>query len=116
MYELNGQVNTKTRWNSKVHGKMTESVIRLLHGAPKRARVSVYRYARGDEVEGLSRPATFYIMSGSFELLSNGISVELVAGDVLDFSGGKYLLRISEAAPAEYIWVWDFPEGFVPDA
>lgn len=104
-------MDVKTRWNRKIHGEMSESVIRSIHGAPARARVSSYRYDAGDEIEGTSRPCTVYVMSGSMKLVSHGGTARLEQEDILDFRGGDYLLRIDPAAPAVAVWVWELPQG-----
>lgn len=95
-----------------MHGEMTESAIRSIHGAPARARVSTYTYDPDDELEGTSRPCTVYVMSGSVELESEGNTAALSHEDVLEFRGGDYLLRVKNNSPAVLVWAWKLPQGY----
>src|SRR5687767_7418796 len=97
----------KSGWDTRTHGSMNESAIRIIHNAPDRVRVSRYAYRAGDEIEGTSKRCTGYVLEGRFTFVTEKDSVSLEAGDVFEFSGGDYLLRVDDANEAVVVWAWE---------
>lgn len=103
---------SKAFWPADDRGQMTETAIRELHGAPRKARVSRYIYDPNEEIDGTSRKCTGYVLDGRFELYCAGGVTALEAGDVFLFSGGDYKIRTGDSNGAIVVWAWDFPPGF----
>jgi hypothetical protein len=105
------RVYSKSLWDTDDQGPMTEAAIRRLRGAPKKARVSRYTYDANDELEGTSRKCTGYVLEGCFILVTAESTTELKSGEVFEFSGGDYMLRIAAGMQAVVVWAWDLPPG-----
>lgn len=99
----------KSRWDTPASGPMSESAIRLIHGAPERARVSRYTYEVGDEIQGTSKHCTCYLLQGAFTFVSKEGTASFEADDVFVFSGGDYSLRVDGTTRAIAIWAWELP-------
>jgi hypothetical protein len=99
-------------WNKALYGPMTESAIRVLPEHLQRTRMSKYTYPADDEIEGTSKPCRGYVLAGQLALRSNDCIASFEAGDVFEFAGGDYVLRIGKASDAIVIWAWELPPGF----
>jgi hypothetical protein len=95
---------TKARWKDLYPGFPTEETIRLLHGAPGCARVSLYKYAPGADSNGTSKPLKFYVLAGSCTFRA--------PEDILDFAGGNFSLKADSDLGVRLVLAWDFPEQF----
>jgi hypothetical protein len=102
----------KLRWNTYLYGPMTESAIRALPEHLQQTRVSKYTYPADDEVEGTSKPCRGYVLAGRIVLRSNHGVASFETGNVFEFAGGDYVLKVDNASDATVIWVWELPTGF----
>ena len=101
----------RSRWSDMYPGFPTAKAIRLLHGAPASARVSLYRYAPGEESRGRSRSARFYVLAGSC-IVRAPDDLVLREGDILELAGGDYSLKADDELGATCVWAWELPEEF----
>jgi quercetin dioxygenase-like cupin family protein len=104
--------NSVIRWTALHSFPMTLEVIRTLHGAPSRSRVSLYRYSPGQEVSGRSRAGRLYVLSGKCLVRNDEEENDLVEGDVMDFAEGGYHLKADDEGGATCVWAWELPESF----
>ena len=93
---------------------MTDAAVRFLHGAPRSARVSKYTYEAGDDIEGTSKETKGYVLAGRVTFSCADGCALLEAGDVVEFSGGDYTLRVGPREAAIVLWAWDLPQKANP--
>lgn len=104
----------RRRWDAKTQGPLSGAAVLRLHGGdPAKYRVETYAYEPGDTVEGFSRRSTCYVVDGSFGLEVGSMTALFSAGDIFEYPGGDYVLRVHARYRAVVIWAWEL-SGLLP--
>lgn len=75
-------------------------------------RITSNIYPVGADFGGSLQPVTFYVLSGHCELTGDGAGISLVAGDVLEWPGGDFMIKVTGDQQLHVVSIWLLPVDF----
>ncbi len=106
------KMTASKRWDTELHGALSENSIRESLGYPERYRISTKCYPSGTAFRGRTRVGLVYVKRGKCKYTHEDGELVLSELDYCEIPEGKFGIEVQGDEDYEEVRVWPLPEAF----